>query len=93
MMTNDKRLQEIINRRPSRWGNLSIKEFERDIRILQRQAEERRVLEEKIKKIKEVMSVTIDELHYANITGSESNKEQYIKNSIRFIEEALEQEQ
>lgn len=29
------RLHEIINRRPNRWGNLTIKEFERDIVLLQ----------------------------------------------------------
>jgi hypothetical protein len=29
------RLTELINRRPSRWSNLTIKEFERDITILQ----------------------------------------------------------
>ena len=29
------RLNEIINRKPNKWGNLTIKEFERDITILQ----------------------------------------------------------
>jgi hypothetical protein len=32
------RLQELLNRRPNRWGNLTIKEFERDIRLLQEAA-------------------------------------------------------
>lgn len=30
------RIDELIKRRPNRWGNLTIKEFERDIAILQR---------------------------------------------------------
>ncbi|AZV43635.1 hypothetical protein BAOM_3026 [Peribacillus asahii] len=29
------RLNEIMNRKPSKWGNLTIKEFERDIKLLQ----------------------------------------------------------
>ncbi|NRD81161.1 hypothetical protein HPT25_28115 [Bacillus sp. BRMEA1] len=29
------RLKELINRKPSRWGNLTIKVFERDLKILQ----------------------------------------------------------
>lgn len=28
-------IDELINRKPNRWGNLSIKEFERDIKVLQ----------------------------------------------------------
>ena len=31
----EKRLQEIVNRRPNKWGNVTIKEFERDIQLLQ----------------------------------------------------------
>ena len=30
----DKQLIDLLNRRPNRWGNLSIKEFERDILLL-----------------------------------------------------------
>jgi hypothetical protein len=30
------RLKELLNRKPSRWGNLTIKEFERDISLLQK---------------------------------------------------------
>lgn len=29
------RLDEILNRKPSRWGNMMTKEFERDIKLLQ----------------------------------------------------------
>lgn len=31
----EKKLQEIVKRRPNRWGNLTVKEFERDIQLLQ----------------------------------------------------------
>lgn len=31
----DKKLQELVNRRPNKWGNVTIKEFERDIQTLQ----------------------------------------------------------
>src|SRR5690625_4100621 len=34
------RLQEILNRKPSKWGNLTVKEFERDIKLLQERVEE-----------------------------------------------------
>lgn len=34
-MKEDKRLQELLNREPKKWGNVSIKEFERDITLLQ----------------------------------------------------------
>lgn len=30
----NKRVQELINRKPSRWGNVSIKAFQQDIRLL-----------------------------------------------------------
>ena len=34
------RLQEILNRKPSKWGNLTVKEFEGDIKLLQERVEE-----------------------------------------------------
>lgn len=34
------RLQEILNRKPSKWGNLTVKEFERDIKLIQERVEE-----------------------------------------------------
>ena len=34
------RLQEILNRKPSKWGNLTVKEFERDIKLLQERVQE-----------------------------------------------------
>lgn len=34
------RLQEILNRKPSKWGNLTVKEFEREIKLLQERVEE-----------------------------------------------------
>lgn len=34
-MDKNKHLQELINRKPNKWGNITIKEFERDINILQ----------------------------------------------------------
>lgn len=44
-MKDRERLEELINRKPSRWGNLTIKEFERDIKILQKQAEEKQAMQ------------------------------------------------
>lgn len=32
---NNNQIQELLNRKPSRWGNLSIKTFEQDIKLLQ----------------------------------------------------------
>lgn len=40
-MTVEKKLQELVNRRPNKWGNVSIKEFERDIKMLQDAVKER----------------------------------------------------
>lgn len=34
------KLTELLNRKPNRWGNLSIKEFERDIALLQKTCRE-----------------------------------------------------
>lgn len=44
------RLQEILNRKPSKWGNLTVKEFERDIKLLQECVEE---LEQKNDRLKQ----------------------------------------
>ena len=44
------RLQEILNRKPSKWGNLTVKEFERDIKLLQERVQE---LEQKNDKLKQ----------------------------------------
>lgn len=46
-MNQEKLLQELINRKPKRWLNITIKEFERDISILQNAVLE---LQENIKK-------------------------------------------
>lgn len=46
-MNQEKLLQELINRKPKRWSNITIKEFERDISILQNAVLE---LQENIKK-------------------------------------------
>lgn len=31
----DEKIQELLNRKPSKWGNVSIKTFQNDIRLLQ----------------------------------------------------------
>ena len=36
----DDKLQHILNRRPSRWRNVTIKEFERDIKLLTKTVKE-----------------------------------------------------
>ncbi|MDT0160399.1 hypothetical protein [Bacillus sp. AG4(2022)] len=38
---------------------------------------------------KDKLEVAIDELRYALTTGSDDNREHYINNAIRFIEEAM----
>jgi hypothetical protein len=37
------------------------------------------------------LDTAIDELHYAYTTGNDSNRDYYIKNAMRFIEEAKEE--
>lgn len=37
----EKRLQELVNRKPSKWGNVTVKEFNRDIQMLQNAVKER----------------------------------------------------
>ena len=37
----EKKLKELVNRRPNKWGNVTIKEFERDIKMLQDAVKER----------------------------------------------------
>ena len=44
------RLREILNRKPSKWGNLTVKEFERDIKLLQERVQE---LEQKNDRLKQ----------------------------------------
>lgn len=44
-----------------------------------------------MKDIAEILDTAIDELGYAFRTGDEANKDFYIKNAIRFIEEAMEE--
>lgn len=34
-MKEDKHLEELLNRKPNKWGNVSVKEFQRDILIMQ----------------------------------------------------------
>lgn len=53
------RLQEILNRKPSKWGNLTVKEFERDIKLLQERVQE---LEELTHKQGKVIIKQSDEL-------------------------------
>jgi|SRR5690625_1897285 len=53
------RLQEILNRKPSKWGNLTVKEFERDIKLLQERVEE---LEEFNRILSSDKSMFIEEL-------------------------------
>lgn len=55
-MTGKERLEELINRKPNRWGNLTIYEFERDIKILQEQAERVEELEKEIERLKDALS-------------------------------------
>lgn len=38
------------------------------------------------------LETAIDELHYALTTGNEINRDHYIRNAIRFIEEYKEQQ-
>src|SRR5690606_1577400 len=52
-------LQEILNRKPSKWGNLTVKEFERDIKLLQERVQE---LEELTHKQGKVIIKQSDEL-------------------------------
>jgi hypothetical protein len=47
------RLKELINRRPSRWSNLTIKEFERDIAILQESCKHLVVRDEYVSSLQE----------------------------------------
>src|SRR5690625_1751113 len=53
------RLQEILNRKPSKWGNLTVKEFERDIKLLQERVQE---LEELNRILSSDKSMFIEEL-------------------------------
>src|SRR5690606_14610370 len=53
------RLQEILNRKPQKWGNLTVKEFERDIKLLQERVQE---LEELTHKQGKVIIKQNDEL-------------------------------
>lgn len=53
------RLQEILNRKPSKWGNLTVKEFERDIKLLQERVQE---LEEFNRILSSDKSMFIEEL-------------------------------
>ena len=60
--TNTERLTELIKRQPSRWGNLTKKEFERDVELLQEQAERAQALEQQynnlIQATKKALQVT-----------------------------------
>jgi hypothetical protein len=47
------RLKELINRKPSRWSNLTIKEFERDIKILQESCKHLVIRDEYVKGLEE----------------------------------------
>ena len=48
-----KRLKEVINRKPSRWKNLTVKEFERDIALLQENCKHLVIRDEYVDKLKE----------------------------------------
>ena len=48
-----KRLKEIINRKPSRWKNLTVKEFERDIALLQESCNHLVIRNEYVDKLQE----------------------------------------
>ncbi|WP_299831473.1 hypothetical protein [uncultured Metabacillus sp.] len=49
-------IEELLNRRPKRWVNLSIKEFERDIEHLQNEIKDLRESEDWLVKIREDLS-------------------------------------
>lgn len=63
-MSDKERLEELINRKPNRWGNLTIYEFERDIKILQEQAERVQELERKIERYREALEFYANEETY-----------------------------
>ena len=49
-------------------------------------------LAEQNKRYKQALELVEDELEYAKTTGNDEVRDMYIKNSIRFINEALERE-
>lgn len=49
-------IEELLNRKPSKWSNLSIKEFERDIKHLQNEVKFTRESEDYLIKIREELS-------------------------------------
>lgn len=60
------RLEELINRKPSKWGNLTIYEFERDIKILQEQAERVEELEKENIGLKQDLKDVSDRLEWVS---------------------------
>src|SRR5690625_290799 len=49
-------------------------------------------LEQQNQRYKQALELVEDELEYAKTTGNDEVRDMYIKNSIRFINEALERE-
>ena len=62
-MSDKERLEELINRKPNRWGNLTIYEFERDIKILQEQAERVHELEQQNKNYRKAIKGCIERMN------------------------------
>lgn len=47
----NKRIQELINRKPTKWGNVSIKTFEQDIKLITYTVAKQRTLIDQIESI------------------------------------------
>lgn len=78
-MVNYKYVENILNRKPNRWGNLTNKEFERDIQLLQEEVLRlREQLKGEIEKKDQYLQILInsiwDDLELLNKYGSTESK-------------------
>lgn len=68
---------ELINRKPSRWRNLTIKEFERDIALLQKACKHLVIRDEYVKQLEKENQQLKDFINETSVETIEKSLEPY----------------